>query len=316
MVGAVDREGIVGPVIGALGHEEGRHDLGGPAGGGGVVHGRHAAPLAEGHPHPLDRGRAEAVEEGVVLTGEDQLDRLAQGLGGQGRGHRIVAVQSPAESPAQQVGLHDDAGLRPAQGLGQGRQDQGLPLVAGVDLEDAVPLESQGVQGLHLEVQGGVCGVLRLQLGLRARKGGVNARVVHHQGASGRVGDQGPAPRLKVGVRDLFRWTVFPGHLEGPDRAVSGDEAVTEGNHPTRHGPGRVVEDEMAAIARDAPGTGFVDRDHLGLIPRRRDDGPGVDHARHFRIQAEHRRPIGLGRDVTGLEFPADQAPFRGWLDG
>src|SRR5271167_3619471 len=111
-------------------------------------HRRDLSVCIEGHAERLDGGRAKRVEARVVGPGQDHLDRLAESLSRKRCRHGIVAVETPAEAATQKIGAHYDLFLRQTQRLRKDRQDQALPLVAGMDLEDSVLLESERVDRL------------------------------------------------------------------------------------------------------------------------------------------------------------------------
>src|SRR5215470_11718940 len=102
-----------------------------------MLHGRHFAPVVERQSQRLDRRRAKRVETHVIGTGQYELYRLADGLGSERGGDRVIAVEPPAKSPANRIGAHDDALLRQAERLSQHGEDQALPLIARMDLETA-----------------------------------------------------------------------------------------------------------------------------------------------------------------------------------
>ena len=118
-----------------------------------MLHCRDLAVVVERHAQRLDRGRAKRVEAHVVGARQHHLDRLAERLGGERRRHGIVAVEPAAEAAADRIGAHHDALLRHAERLGEHGQDQALPLIAGMDLEDAILLERERVDRLELGME-------------------------------------------------------------------------------------------------------------------------------------------------------------------
>jgi hypothetical protein len=86
----------------------------------------------------------------VVGTRQHHFDRLAERLGSERRRHGIVAVEPPAETAADCISAHHDSLLRHAQRLGEHGQDQALPLIAGMNLEDAVLFQGERVDRLEL----------------------------------------------------------------------------------------------------------------------------------------------------------------------
>ena len=117
-------------------------------------------------------GERNEVEARVVGAGQHQLHRLAERLGGERGGHRVVAVEPAPEAAAERIGAHDDALLRQAKRLREHGQDQALPLIAGVDLEAAVLLEGKRVHRFELGMQHAGRGVGPLERGRGRAKGG------------------------------------------------------------------------------------------------------------------------------------------------
>jgi hypothetical protein len=107
-----------------------------------MLHRCHFATLTKGHAQRLDGRRAERVEQHVVGPRADHLDRLADGFGGKRCGDSVVAVEPPPEATAEEISAHEDLVLADSQRFGQEGQHQRLPLIPGVDLENAVLLDS------------------------------------------------------------------------------------------------------------------------------------------------------------------------------
>ncbi len=201
-----------------------------------MVHRRHLAVVAERHAHALDRGRAGRIKAHVVWSRADHLDRLADRLGSERGGNGVVAVEPPTEAAAEQVGAHDNLVLAAAQRLGQHRQDQGLPLIAGVNFEDAVPFECQGVDRLQLKMHDRAGGVVAHERPFRRGEGGVDAGVIDHQGAARAVGDQLGGAALQILFRYVGGLARVPLDLHEIGGAVGRHEAVGADHDPTRHG--------------------------------------------------------------------------------
>ena len=104
MIGPIYRKRIIRHALGALGHEERRHDFGWPAGARVVLHPRHRALAVDRHTQNLDGGRPERVKARVVGAREDHLYGLADRLRSQRGAHGIVAVEATPETTAEPVG--------------------------------------------------------------------------------------------------------------------------------------------------------------------------------------------------------------------
>ena len=99
VVGAVDREGVEGNVLLALGHEERRHDFGGPAGGdSGAPWPSRCRPCRRPSAASAPTASATLVELDVVVARQDHLHRLADRLGGERRADGVVAVRAAGRS--------------------------------------------------------------------------------------------------------------------------------------------------------------------------------------------------------------------------
>src|SRR5215467_6583078 len=84
---------------------------------------------------------------------------------------------------------------------------------------------------------------------------------------------------------------------------------------PTRHEIGGVVEYEAGKITLHPLRRGIIDSADHRTVARRRDLGPGIDHARDRRIDAVARRAVDLRRDVHCIGLFSDEPTLRGRLD-
>jgi S1-C subfamily serine protease len=189
MVRAGDGEWIVGRSVERFRHGGWRHDGGRPAGGRVMLHGRDLSVAIECHPELLDSGRTKRVEAHVVGPRQHQLHRFAESLGGDRSGDGVVAVEPATESPADRIGAHHDPLLGQAKRLGEHRQHQALPLIAGMDLEDAVLLERQRIGWLELRVEHAGGGVGLFERLASVLEGGVELRVIQQKHAPARICD-------------------------------------------------------------------------------------------------------------------------------
>src|SRR5579862_8647119 len=118
-----------------------------------MIHCRHPAAIPEGHAHDLNRGRSRAVEGYVVGSGADHLDRLADCLSGKRGRDGVITIEATTKAPTEQIAAKHDLVLAASESFGQHRQDECLPLISGVDFEDAVLVKSQSVDWLQCEMQ-------------------------------------------------------------------------------------------------------------------------------------------------------------------
>src|SRR4029077_2268788 len=130
---------------GILWHQRRSHDCRRPAGCCVMIHCRDTAAIPEGHAYDLNRGRSRAIEAYVVGSGADHLDRLTDCLSGKRGWDGVVTIEATTEAPAEQIAAKHDLVLAASESFGQHRQYECLPLISGVDFEDAVLLESQSV---------------------------------------------------------------------------------------------------------------------------------------------------------------------------
>ena len=166
-----------------------------------MIHRYDLAAAVERHAELLDRRRAERVEACIVRTGQHQLYRLAKRLGGERSRHGVIAVQAPAEAAADQIRAQYDPFLRHAECLRKHWQNQALPLIAGMNFEDAVLFEGKGVNRLELVVHHAAGRIGSLQLRFRALESRVEPLVVDQQDAAIRVSDLGRAMIEEYPVR-------------------------------------------------------------------------------------------------------------------
>ncbi|CAB5370619.1 unnamed protein product [Rhizophagus irregularis] len=285
MVRARNGEGIIGPAALGLGEEGRRVHLRRPTRSGVMLHRDHRIVLVEAHPHALHRGRAYRIEQRIVLPRQHHLDRAAQRLGGERGGDGIIAIEPPPKAATQHIGAQDDLGFGHAERLGECRQNQALPLVAGMDFEAAVLLEGERVEWFQLEMQHGAGGVDALQ-----RAGGVGGlcpRVddVERDAAIGLACQVGG-----MGLQVLFRRGRArpggPGDLEQIGGADRGGVILRDHHHPAGHRVRRVLDDEVAQIAAHRLGLAVIDRHDLGAEARWRQFGPGIDHVGHLGVDA------------------------------
>ena len=102
------------------------------------------------------------------------------------------------EPTAEEIAAHHDRVLTAAQRLGQDRQNQGLPLIAGMDLEHAILLERQRIDWLEREMHHGAGRVRSLQPVFRGRERRVDPWVVDEPPPTCRVCDQLGRPALQI----------------------------------------------------------------------------------------------------------------------
>src|SRR5262245_27884173 len=92
-----------------------------------------------------------------------------------------VAVEPLPEAAAEEISAHNDPVLADTERPGQHRQHQRLPLITGADLENAVPLESERIYRLQLEMQCAARRVGPLQGRFRGGERGLDTWIVHQQ---------------------------------------------------------------------------------------------------------------------------------------
>ena len=177
--------------------------------------------------------------------------------------HGIVTVQAASESPANQVAAQHDLVLAAPQRLGQHRKDQRLPLVPGMNFENAVFFKSQRVDRFQREMHHGARGVSSLDLLLRRRERRLDARIVDQQGASVAIRNQLRCTILNVPLGYSRRLARTPCHLHQIGSAIRGDEAFREHHHPAGHGARRILQSEATKIAWYVLRRRVVNRDHL-----------------------------------------------------
>src|SRR5580698_495523 len=178
MVGALNGEQIVRNAAGILWHERRSHDCRRPARCRVMIHCRHPAAIPEGHAHDLNRGRSRAVEACVVGSGADHLDRLADCLSGKRGWNGVITIEATTEAPAEQIAAKHDLVLAASESFGQYRQDECLPLISGMDFENAVLFESQSVDWLQCEMHDRAGRVGALNSLLRRGESRVHAWIV------------------------------------------------------------------------------------------------------------------------------------------
>jgi len=162
VVGAVNSEQIVRNAAGILWHERPSHKQ--PS----------ASPLPRDDPlpspcrHPRrpcarpEQRAIAAIEAHVVGSGAGHLDRLADCLSGERGWYGVVVIEATTEGPTEHIAAKHDLVLAASKSFGRHRKDERLPLISGMDFENAVLFESQSVDWLQCERPG------RLPSGLRS----------------------------------------------------------------------------------------------------------------------------------------------------
>src|SRR5580704_2412278 len=207
VVGAVNGEQIVRNAAGILWHQRRSHDCRRPACCCVMIHCHDPATISEGHAYDLNRGRSRAIEAYVVGSGADHLDGLADCLSGKRGWDGVVTIEATTEAPAEQIAAKHDLVLAASESFGQYRQDQCLPLISGMDFENAVLFKSQSVDWLQCKMQDRAGRIGALNFLLRRCESRVHAWIVDDQGTCLRVCDQIGRALLQVVLGYMSRLT-------------------------------------------------------------------------------------------------------------
>ena len=203
-----------------------------------------------------------------------------------------------------------------AKRLGEHGQDQALPLIAGMDFEDAVFFEGKRVDRLELVVHHAAGRIGSLERGARASEGGIEPLVVHQQHAVFPIRDLRCAMVENIPFGNICSIARRPFDLDKVGSADGGRIRAREYHHPARNRIGGVLERETADITLDLPGGRIIDRAHLRAVARRRNFWPRIDHALDARVDPVPRAAVCLRRNVKLGGIAPNQAALRGGLYG
>ncbi|MNU53100.1 hypothetical protein D3C71_421270 [compost metagenome] len=308
VVGAGDGERIIRMALLILGQEGGDHDLRGPARAGLVHHRRHLAGAIERHAHVLHGWRTGRIETGVVGPRAYHLDGPPHGLRGQRGRHAIIAIQAPPETATEQIGMQHDMALGHLQRLRQHGQYQRLPLIARMNVPDAVDFLRQGIHGFQLEMQYGAGRVVAFQLQAGIVERLLHAIIIDHARPQARIGQLLAGVVDNILLRHVGRRAGPPFHLHQLGRAHGGRIRFGHHHDPAGHRAAGILQGERTQITLHLFRGRIIDGHHFRAVAGRRDLRARKQHALDFRIDAVHGRTIDFRGDVERLHVLADQA--------
>ena len=262
--------------------------------------------------------RTGRIETRIVGPRANHLDGPPHGLRRQRSRHAIIAIQAPPEAAAQQIRVQHHLTLRHLERLRQHGQDQRLPLVARMDMPDAVDFLRQRIHRFQLEMQHGAGRVVAFQLQAGILERLFHAIIIDHAGAQAGIGQLLARIVDDILLRHVRRRTGPPFHLHQVGGAHGGRIRVGHHHDPAGYCAAGVLQGERAQIALHLPGRRVVDGHHFRAVARGRDLRARIQHALDFRIDAVHGRAIDFRWNIERLHLLADQAalPRRLQHDG
>jgi hypothetical protein len=189
-------------------------------------------------------------------------------------------------------------------------------LISGVNFENAVFLERERVHRLQREMHDGARGVGSFNLLLRRSQRSIDARVVDQQRTSLRIRDQLGRALLDIGLGYGGCLPRTPLHVHQIGRLVCRYEGLRVYHHPARYRSRRVVQREALQVSGHALRRRIVNRDHLGVVARRRNFRTRVHHPLHHGVQAIAAFAIDLRRNIFRYYIPPDQTALVRRFDG
>ena len=131
-----------------------RHGQGGPAGGHPMVDAQHIPRGIKRRIEAADARGAHAVEAAVLISIQHEFYGAPKGPGCESRGNHLVAEEAASVATTESILVERDVRFREPQGLGEHGKNQGLPLIAPVDMAMPRLIEmGEGVLWLEGEVK-------------------------------------------------------------------------------------------------------------------------------------------------------------------
>src|SRR5262245_9667679 len=184
-----------------------------------------------------------------------------------------------------------------------------------MDLEATVLLKGESAYRFELDMKGSGGRVRLLERGRGRVKGGLDPRVANDQRAALWCRDLLGAAIENVLFRNFGRTAWRPIDLDKVGCADGCRVRRRAYDDPTRHKIGGVVEHEAGKISLHPLRRGIIDSADHRTVARRRDLGPGIDHAFNDRIDAVARRAVDLRRNVQRIGLFPNEPTLRGRLD-